>query len=82
MKAAQKLLHITFEHFYSFALRTGPMAAGSSRAQSTTAHPVTCRHTLEAVGAAGATSLWGGLWRQATVVPGCLLSVYGGADYS
>lgn len=58
------------------------MAAGSSRAQSTTAHPVTCRHTLEAVGAAGATSLWGGLWRQATVVPGCLLSVYGGADYS
>lgn len=54
------------------------MAAGHSSAQNMTAHPGTCRHALEAV---GERTLWSGLWRQVTVVPGCLLSVHGGTDY-
>lgn len=41
MKPEQNLWYMTHKHFYSFVLRVGCVAAGSSSAQNMTAHSVT-----------------------------------------
>lgn len=40
MKSEQNLWYMTHKHFYSFVLRVGCVAAGSSSAQNMTAHAV------------------------------------------